>query len=92
MSALLPKVLADGSVDRTELDAIFARYDRDQNGHLDPQELRALATTLSGLISGTTDDILQIMDFYHLEYDANFSRAELKGFLECHVVDSLSAD
>jgi len=89
MSGLLPKALADGTIDRAELDAIFARFDVDESGHLEPDELQLLARAIADLTSGVADDILQIIDFYHIDYDESFSRAELKDFLECHVAEAL---
>ncbi len=89
MSDLLPKALADGTIDRAELDAIFARFDVDESGHLEANELQLLARAVADLTSGVTDDVLQIIDFYHIEYDDSFSRTELKDFLECHVAEAL---
>jgi len=89
MPDLLPKALSDETIDRAELDAIFARFDIDKSGHLEANELQLLARAIADLTSGVADDILQIMDFYHIEYDEGFSRAELKDFLECHVAEAL---
>jgi Ca2+-binding EF-hand superfamily protein len=77
-------------VDEEELTAIFKQFDIDGNDQLDADEMRELCKALAALIPGGIDDILQIMDFYQITYDDQFDRAEVRMFLECHVVDNLS--
>ena len=83
MPLTLTEILADHSVDQSEIDAIFTQFDADGSGKLERQELIGLFAMLSKKLPGVQPDLLmQVLDFYDVEHDGALDKDELRELLK----------
>ncbi len=84
MSRTLAEIIADQRITQDELDELMRRFDTNQDGQLQGEEIRAFAREVAPLLEGSAEDLIAILDFYQLDDDPALSPEEVRGFLALH--------
>jgi len=85
MSRTIAEIITDQKVTQDELEALMRRFDTNQDGQLQGEEIRAFAREVAPLVEGSAEDLIAILDFYQLDDDPALSAEEVRGFLELHL-------
>jgi hypothetical protein len=85
MPRTIADIIADQRVTQEELEAIMSRFDTNQDGQLQGEEIRQFARAVAPLVEGSASDLIAILDFYQLDDDPALSAEEVQGFLELHL-------
>ena len=85
MTRTIAEIVSDNRVTQEELDAVMRRFDTNQDGQLQGEEVREFARAIAPLVEGSAEDLIAILDFYQLDDDPALSAEEVQGFLELHL-------
>lgn len=85
MSRSIADILADHRVSDAELEGLVAQFDRDGDGRLQGEEVRAFARAVAAHLDNDVADVMDVLSFYQHDDDSALDPEELRGFLEVHL-------
>lgn len=86
MARTVAEIIADHKVTEAELEELVSRYDKNGDGRLDGEEVRAFAREVAALLKSDVADVIDILSFYQSDDDVAFDPQEIRSFLELHLM------
>ena len=84
MSRSISQIIADHKVTEDELNDIMRKFDTNEDGKLQGDEIKAFAAEVAPLVGSAIEDLIEILDFYQLDEDDALTPEEIQSFLEIH--------